>query len=51
MYVNEGKFKLKVDGKEKIYKKDDYVVIPGNAKHEGEALSDCKLMDVFSPAR
>ncbi|MBU86547.1 MAG: cupin [Flavobacteriaceae bacterium] len=51
MYVLEGKFKLKVNGKGKIYEKDDYVVIPSNAKHEGEALSDCKLMDVFSPAR
>ena len=47
----EGKFKLKVDGNEKIYEKDDFVVIPSNAKHEGEALSDCELMDVFSPAR
>ena len=52
MYVVEGKFKLKVDGNEKIYEKDDFVVIPSNAKHEGEeALSDCELMDVFSPAR
>ena len=51
MYVTEGRFKLVVNGKEKVYEKGDFVVIPSNVQHEGEALSDCKLMDVFSPAR
>ena len=51
MYVSEGRFKLVLNGKEKVYEKGDYVVIPSNVQHQGEALSDCKLMDVFSPAR
>lgn len=51
MFVVEGEFKLTIDGIEKIYEKDDYVILPPNVPHEGIALSDCKLMDVFSPAR
>ena len=51
MYVLEGEFRLSIEGKSKVYKKNDYVVISSNVSHEGEALTDCKLMDVFSPVR
>ena len=51
MYVIEGKFQLIVDGVNKIFDKGDYIVLPSNVPHEGTALSNCKLMDVFSPAR
>ena len=49
--VLEGEFRLSIEGKSKVYKKNDYVVISSNVSHEGEALTDCKLMDVFSPVR
>ena len=51
MYVLEGEFRLSIEGNSKVYKKNDYVVISSNVSHEGEALTDCKLMDVFSPVR
>ena len=51
MYVIEGRFKLALNGSENVYEKGDFVVIPSNVQHQGEALTDCKLMDVFSPAR
>ena len=51
MYVLEGEFRLSINGNSKIYKKNDYVVISPNVKHEGKALTNCKLMDVFSPVR
>ena len=51
MYVLEGEFRLSIEGKSKVYKRNDYVVISSNVSHEGEALTDCKLMDVFSPVR
>ena len=51
MYVLEGEFRLSIEEKSKVYKKNDYVVISSNVSHEGEAITDCKLMDVFSPVR
>ena len=47
----ENDFRLTIKGKSKVYKKNDYVVISPNVSHEGQALTDCKLMDVFSPVR
>ena len=50
MHVVEGKFDL-LNNKTKVYENGDVVVIPSNIEHSGLALTDCKLMDVFSPAR
>ncbi len=49
--VVEGKFKLTVDGETKIYENGLVAVIPSNVVHGGVALSNCKLIDVFSPVR
>lgn len=49
--VLEGKFELTVDGETKIYENGLVAVIPSNVVHGGVALSDCKLLDVFSPVR
>nr|WP_299338022.1 cupin domain-containing protein [Allomuricauda sp.] len=51
MHVVEGKFEFTVGGKTDIYEPGDVVVIPSNVPHGGKALTPCKLMDVFSPAR
>ena len=51
MYVVEGKFEFTLNNKTKVYGNGDVVVIPSNIEHSGLALTDCKLMDVFSPAR
>ncbi len=51
MEVLEGEFELTVDGVTKVYKPGTLVVIPSYAKHGGKALTSCKLMDIFSPAR
>ena len=51
MHVVEGKFEFTLDGRCNVYSKGDVVVIPPNVSHSGEALTDCKLMDVFSPVR
>lgn len=47
----EGSFELTVDNEKKILKPGDVVVIPSNIKHTGKAITDCRLLDVFSPVR
>ncbi len=51
MHVIEGEFQFTLDGKTKIYHPGEIVVIASHKKHSGKALTPCKLMDVFSPAR
>lgn len=51
MQVLEGEFEFTVDGKTRIYQFPDIVVIPSNTPHSGKAITKCKLMDIFSPAR
>ena len=46
-----GEFELTVDGERRILKPGDVVVIPPNAEHSGHAVTDCRILDVFSPVR
>jgi len=49
--VMEGKLQLIVDGEENILTPGQVFVIPSNAPHSGKALTACKVIDVFYPAR
>jgi quercetin dioxygenase-like cupin family protein len=49
--VEEGEFQLTINGKTETYTKGMVAVIPPNVAHGGIALTDCKLFDIFSPAR
>lgn len=49
--VLEGKFELTVEGKVYVCKPGAVVVIPSNTVHSGVALTDCKILDIFSPVR
>ena len=51
MHVQEGVFEFNLDGKTNNYGSNSIVVIPSNIPHSGIALTDCKIMDVFSPVR
>ena len=51
MHVVEGTFEFTLDGKKGIYHPGDVVIIPSNSPHSGKALTNCKLMDIFSPVR
>ena len=50
-FVIEGQFQLTVAGVAKVLDKGVFAVIPSNVRHSGLAITDCKLLDVFSPAR
>ena len=51
MYVVDGKFEFTLNGNTQIYTSGDYVHIHSNSSHKGVALTECKIMDVFSPVR
>lgn len=51
MHVIEGEFEFTLNGHTKVYIPGDIVSIPSNVPHSGKALTPCRLMDVFSPAR
>ncbi len=47
----EGEFELTLDGIPHQLKPGDVLIIPGNVAHRGRAITDCKILDVFSPVR
>jgi quercetin dioxygenase-like cupin family protein len=50
-HLLEGKFKITVDQTTTVLVPGDVVIIPPNIPHEGEALTSCKIIDIFYPAR
>jgi len=47
----EGEFEITVDGVTRILRPGSVGIIPPHAVHSGRALTDCKILDAFSPAR
>lgn len=47
----EGRFEMVVDGKTQILEQGDILVIPPDVPHSGQALTDCRILDVFCPVR
>jgi quercetin dioxygenase-like cupin family protein len=50
-FVVAGKFEMTVAGNTQILEPNLFVIIPSNAIHGGIAITDCKLIDLFSPVR
>ena len=51
MHVISGDFEFTINGLTSVFSEGDTIVIPSNIPHRGKALTDCKIMDVFSPKR
>ncbi|MEM9928455.1 MAG: cupin domain-containing protein [Bacteroidota bacterium] len=49
--VLSGRFRFWIAGEERILEAGEVAVIPGNTPHRGEALTDCRIIDVFAPTR
>lgn len=51
MHVVSGQFEFEIDGTKRLCQPGDVVCIPSNVPHYGKAITDCVLMDVFTPVR
>ena len=49
--ILEGEFELTVDGVPEILKAGHYRVIPPDVVHSGRSITECTIIDVFSPVR
>ena len=49
--VIRGRFEMTIDGETQTIEPGGVAVIPSGAKHRGRALTDCCILDVFSPVR
>ncbi len=49
--VLEGRFEITVDGELRVLEPGMVAVIPGGVPHSGVALTPCRLLDAFHPAR
>jgi len=49
--VVEGTFELTMDGETDVLEPGRIAVIPADTPHSGEAVTDCEIIDVFSPVR
>lgn len=50
-FVTEGRFEMTVGDDTRILDPGSFAIIPSNMLHGGKALTNCKLIDIFSPAR
>lgn len=50
-YIIEGQLDMIIGGKSHSLAAGMYHVIPSNTLHSAIAVTDCKLIDVFNPAR
>lgn len=49
--IIRGRFEMTVEGQTRTIEAGDVAVIPSGSKHRGRALTDCFILDVFSPVR
>ena len=49
--VMQGEFELNLSGRRVVMKAGDVLVIPGNVRHSGRSLTDCRIMDIWHPCR
>ena len=47
----DGKFEITIGGVTHLMTKGSVLPIPSNVKHSGKAITDCHILDVFTPVR
>lgn len=47
----DGEIEFTMAGETRMLQAGDVVITPSNVVHSGKAITDCKVIDVFSPVR
>jgi quercetin dioxygenase-like cupin family protein len=47
----EGQLEMIIGGEKYLLNAGDYHVIPSNVPHSAIAITDCRVIDTFAPAR
>jgi quercetin dioxygenase-like cupin family protein len=50
-YIMEGQLEMVIGSEKYLLNAGDYHVIPSNVPHSAIAITDCKVIDSFAPAR
>jgi quercetin dioxygenase-like cupin family protein len=50
-FIIEGEFELTVNDIPQLLNTGLFAIVPSNTWHSGTAITDCKLIDIFSPVR
>lgn len=50
-HIVNGEFEFTLEGKTQTIRAGSVVVIPSNAKHSAQALTNCQAIDAFYPVR
>ena len=50
-FILEGQLDMNIDGKDHSLTEGTYHIIHSNVPHSATAITDCKLIDTFSPVR
>jgi len=50
-HIVEGELEMIIGDEKFLFTPGSYYVIPGNVPHSAFALTDCRVIDFFSPAR
>jgi quercetin dioxygenase-like cupin family protein len=51
IHLLEGDFEVTVDGESRVMRAGEVAVVPPNARHRGTAITRCRILDAFCPAR
>jgi len=49
--VLEGEFEITIEGNTRVCKVGDIAIMKSNAVHSGRAITNCKILDIFTPVR
>ncbi len=51
IHLLEGEFEVTVDGESHVMRAGEVAVVPPHARHRGTAITRCRILDAFAPAR